>query len=82
MTGRDEMCENSNILQGVTFDCTIAQYGETRSYVLEAEVEMDASQTGNKKSVGSYLVKFKLKLSNQMEMKTKQNKVEIEGKTD
>ena len=42
------MCKNSNILQGLTFDCMIAQFGETRSYVLEAEVKMDANQTVNK----------------------------------
>ena len=35
MAGRDRMCENSDILQGLTFDCTIAKCGETRSYVLE-----------------------------------------------
>ena len=42
------MCKNSNTLEGLTFDCTIAQCGETKSYVLEAEVKMDASQTVNK----------------------------------
>ena len=47
MAGRNEMCENSNILQGLTIDCTIAQCGETRSYVVEGEAKKDASQTVN-----------------------------------
>ena len=42
------MCENSNSLKGLPFDCTIAQCGETRSYVLKAELKMNASQTVNK----------------------------------
>ena len=47
MAGRNEMCENSNILQGLTIDCTIAQCGETRSYVVVGEAKKDASQTVN-----------------------------------
>ena len=42
MAGRDELCENSNPLQGLKFD---AQHCETRNYILEAELKMDASQT-------------------------------------
>ena len=48
MAARNEIPENSNILQGLTFDCTIGQCGETRSYVLKSEVKMHASQTVNK----------------------------------
>ena len=66
------MCGNSDILQGSTFDCTIAQCGETRSFVLQALMKMDARQTVNILNVGSYLVKFEFKLSNQMEKKKKQ----------
>ena len=44
----DEIPENSNILQGLTFDCTTGQCSETRSYVLKSEVKMHASQTVNK----------------------------------
>ena len=42
VTGRVELCENMNPLQGLTFD---GKHGETKSYVLEAELKMDASQT-------------------------------------
>ena len=42
VTGRVELCENMNSLQGLTFD---GKHGETKSYVLEAELKMDASQT-------------------------------------
>ena len=66
------MCENSDILLGLTFDCTIAQCGETRSYMLEAYIKLDASQTVNIENAGSYLVKFEHKLSSQVEKKTKQ----------
>ena len=68
---RDEMCENSDILQGWKLHCTIPQCGEKRSYMLEAYMKMDASQTVNIENVGSYLFSFELKLSNQMENKTK-----------
>ena len=67
----DEMCENSDILQGWKLHCTIPQCGETRSYMLEAYMKMDASQTVNIENVGPYLFSFELKLSNQMENKAK-----------
>ena len=71
MAGRDEMCENSDILQSLKLHCTIPQCGKTRRYMLEAYMKMDASQTVNIENVGSYLFSFELKLNNQMENKTK-----------
>ena len=65
------MCENSDILQSLKLHCMIPQCGKTRSYMLEAYMKMDASQTVNIENVGCYLLKFELKLSNQMENKTK-----------
>ena len=40
--------------------------------MLKAYIKLDASQTVNIENAGSYLVKFELKLSSQMEKKTKQ----------
>ena len=42
MAGGDELSEDSNQLLGLAFDGTIS---ETRIYVLEAELKMDASTT-------------------------------------
>ena len=39
MAGGDELTENSNTLH------LMATFGETRIYVLEAELKMDASKT-------------------------------------
>ena len=45
-------------------------------------MKMDARQTVNILNVGSYLVKFEFKLSNQMEKKKKnKHEVEMDGQT-
>ena len=57
MACKDDPYENSNPLQGLTFDCTT---GETRIYIHEGELKMDASQTEIMKILGPRLVMCQL----------------------